>query len=130
MYSEKEKNDLGELVLGYIMKLQTVFQIKLQEQLGLKEVETNRGEINIQSYRGQAELNINLGTLVLHELLSGNSYSIAGALIQPIMQDMDGNYSSNKTLEIVFNGTNICYNSEQDIFEIIGDINISYIRVK
>ena len=129
MYSDRDKIELGSLVLDYIMKLKTVFQNKLQIQLGEGEIEIARSVINIQKYRGQTELDINLSSLVLHELLSGNNYLISGKIFQPIMQDMDGNYSSNKDLEITFNNTMVKYNSEQNEFEIIDDIDISYIRV-
>lgn len=128
-YLQREKEELGDKMLQYISVLQSQIFSTLKNQLKDK-ITTRNLEYKIKKIESVTSLNIDLNRIKIHSLFDPNGTKISGSILIVVIAEVphtDGNLSKNYQFTINFDSTPIRFNFENETFEILDEIGITYI---
>lgn len=128
-YLQKEKEELGDKLLQYISVLQNQIFSTLRNQLKDK-ITTRNHEYKLKKIETVSSLNIDLNKIKIHSLFDPNGTKISGNILIVVMAEAphsDGNLFRNYQFTINFDSTPIRFDFENETFEILDEIGITYI---
>lgn len=127
MNSPQEIEEYGKIVVDYLIKLENLIYDSIREQVGTGIVTANNREVKIDAFENEKSLSIDLRHLKLDQLLSGNNYKFPSKLGIRVTEEMNGNSTQNAWLEFNFTDVEVRYDIGNEVFELVGEIPISYV---
>ncbi len=128
-YSQIDKEQLGTNLLEYIFILEKQLSFKLKNQLTDKII-TKTGEYKIKNIESVATVNIDLNRIKIHSLFSPNGCKISGSILINVIAEVPNtnrDLSKRHLFTINFESTLVKYIFENETFEVLDKIGITYI---
>lgn len=128
-YSQREKEEFGNNLLHYISILQDQIFSKLKNQLADRIIVRNL-EYIIKKIESVASLNIDLNRIKIHSLFAPDGTKISGSIQIVVMAEVpnsNGDVWTNYQFSVNFESTSIRFDFENETFEVLDEIKITYI---